>query len=101
MEDRLRVHLAYDQSRTPAIEPLTDEYPAVQLVPRSLLPQDRARAYVVQPLGSGRRAHGLLVLELSDTSGAVYESLRAQISAAIERVLLASDAASSHPPPVD
>lgn len=100
VEDRLRVHLAHDQSRPTAIELPTDEYPAVQLVPRSLLPRDTARAYVIQPLGSGRRAHGLLVLELSNTSGAVYESLRAQVSAAIERVHLASSAASSQPPPV-
>jgi hypothetical protein len=99
--DTLRLLLAHDESQPGPIARRSEVFPALELVPRDLLPRDRPRAYVVQPLVSSDHALGLMLLELSDTSGAMYEALRAQISAAVTRVQLASDVirTSSYPAP--
>jgi len=84
--DKLQLLVAYDEQRPEQVIVSDDVYPARQLAPRSLMPADRASAHVVQPLCLRGRSLGVALFEVGPPDGAVYESLRAQISAAIERV---------------
>ena len=84
--DKLQLLVAYDEKRPEQVIVSDDVYPTRLLVPRSLLPADRASVHVVQPLCLRGRSLGVALFELGPPDGAVYESLRAQISAAIERV---------------
>jgi sigma-B regulation protein RsbU (phosphoserine phosphatase) len=90
----LRLLLAYDQRRPTLSASKYDLFPLAELVPRRLLPSDRAYAYVVQSLFFRERAMGVVLFELGPRDGAVYESLRSQISAALDRTLLAAERAS-------
>ena len=66
---------------------------AYQIVPHSLLRLDQPRTYVVQPLFFADRALGMTVFEMGPKDGAVYEALRAQISAAVEAAMLTAEQA--------
>jgi sigma-B regulation protein RsbU (phosphoserine phosphatase) len=84
--DQLQLLVAYDAERPEQVIVSDDVYPTRLLVPRSLMPANRASAHVVQPLCLRGRSLGVALFEVGPPDGAVYESLRAQISAAIERV---------------
>ena len=84
--DKLQLLVAYDAGRPEQVIVSDDVYPTRLLVPRSLMPADRPTAHVVQPLCLRGRSLGVALFEVGPPDGAVYESLRAQVSAAIERV---------------
>jgi hypothetical protein len=78
------VVLAHRAVQASSGEVLVETYLARQLAPRGLLLLEAQRAYVAQPLYFGERAPVVAVFELGPQNGAVYEALRAQISAALE-----------------
>jgi phosphoserine phosphatase RsbU/P len=82
----LRLLFGYDSRRTSPIARRDATFPATELAPRDLLPVTGPRAFVVQPLFFGDRSLGVALFEWGPHDGAVYESLRGQISAALQRV---------------
>jgi hypothetical protein len=83
--------LAHRDDQPPPAAVLDESYAAKELVPRGLLRVEGERAYVLQPLYFGDRPLGLAVFEWGPANGAVYEALRAQISAALEASILDAD----------
>lgn len=73
---------------------LTDRdvhFPARQLVPPDLLPQGRRYTFVIEPLCLGRRQMGFALFEWEQFDETIYEYLQGQISAALDRLLTASE----------
>ena len=78
-----RLLLAYDATRT--AEPASTErlFASRELAPRGALPRGRRAAFVLEPLFFQEEQLGFVLLEMGPREGAVYESLRDQISAAL------------------
>ncbi len=79
-----RLILAHDDNQVIDLPPEGIRFPSSQLIPESLLPTRPAASIVVEPLYFRDQQLGLLVLEVGPTQGAVYESLRALISSALQ-----------------
>jgi DNA-binding LacI/PurR family transcriptional regulator len=89
----LRLILAYDRQRGPLPLNPNETFRFEALLPDALLPSDRAFAYVVEPLFFRERPLGIALFEMGPPEGAVYETLRAQVSAALEGLLLVGELA--------
>lgn len=78
-----RLLLAYEPTR-PA-EPAWSQrsFASRELAPRGALPRGRRAAFVLEPLFFQEEQLGFVLLEMGPGEGAVYESLRDQISAAL------------------
>ena len=89
----LRLWLAHDSRRSgpPRVEHAV--FPMADLMPRELWTDAEPRCYVVQSLVSRDRPLGVVLFESGARDGAVYESLCALLSAALERVLRTRDRA--------
>lgn len=76
--------LAYENGIRHDLPPGGLRYPTVQLVPVDALFTRCAAFLVVEPLYFGDEQLGFLVLEAGPVDGTIYESLRAQISSALQ-----------------
>lgn len=63
-------------------------FPTWQLVPEQCLPHRTQFSWVVEPLYFRERQLGLMVFEVGPREGTIYESLRAEISSALQGALL-------------
>jgi PAS domain S-box-containing protein len=83
-----RLILAYDpQSRTP-LEPGGQRFPARQLIPDEFWPQERACSFVLLSLHFQKEQMGFVLFESGSRRGRIYETLRTQISSALQGALL-------------
>jgi signal transduction histidine kinase/DNA-binding LacI/PurR family transcriptional regulator len=83
-----RLILAYDpQERTHLGWP-GQRFPARQLIPDELWPQDRACSFVLLSLHFQEEQMGFVLFESGSRSGSMYETLRTQISSALKGALL-------------
>ncbi|MBN1611919.1 MAG: substrate-binding domain-containing protein [Polyangiaceae bacterium] len=89
--EKLRLVLAYDEARPQAPSHAGTVYPARQLVPRELLPEERRHSYVVLPLFFKEHQLGIGLFETGPRHGTIYESLRDQVSAALKGALLVQE----------
>ena len=83
-----RLILAYGpQGRTPLESPGL-RFPTRQLIPDELWPQDRACSFVLLSLHFQEEQMGLVLFESGSRNGRMYETLRTQISSALQGALL-------------
>ncbi len=76
--------IAYENGHRYDLLPEGLRFPTPQLIPESLPSSRLATPIVVEPLYFGDDQLGILVLEAGPTEGAVYESIRAQVSSALQ-----------------
>jgi PAS domain S-box-containing protein len=84
-----RLMLAYDEKR--GNQKLPDEnliFASPLLVPARLMPQDRPYRMVVEPLYFRDEQLGFALLEMGPREGNVYDTLRGEISSALQSALL-------------
>jgi signal transduction histidine kinase len=84
-----RLLLAYDAARG-AFAPADPVFPSRALVPDGALPERRA-SFVLAPLFFEEEQLGFALFEMGPREGAIYESLREQISAALKGALLVQE----------
>jgi GAF domain-containing protein len=78
------LHLAYDETGRVELEAGGRRFPSPQLVPEGLLPRNRPRNLVLEPLYFQDTHLGFVLFEAGLREGDVYETLRAQISSALQ-----------------
>jgi methyl-accepting chemotaxis protein len=83
-----RLVLGYNEHGRTSLEPEGRRFPTRQLMPEGLLPQDRQFCFVVEPLYFQQDQIGFVLLEQGPPEGALYETLRGQISSALKGALL-------------
>ena len=81
--DNARLILSYSASGGPPIPPEGVVFPYVELAPAGLIPRDKRRDFVVEPLSTESVQLGFAVFEMGPTSGLIYEALRDQLSHAL------------------
>jgi PAS domain S-box-containing protein len=84
-----RLVLAYNQAHGQL--PISDEqriYPARQLIPAGILSQEKPHRMVIEPLYFREEQIGFVLLEMGPREGNVYETLRGELSSALEGALL-------------
>ena len=79
-----RLALAYDEEDVFRAQAEGQLYPSRMLVPPGTLPADRPFAYAVEPLFFEKEQMGFALFEMGPPEGAIYESLRDQVSAALK-----------------
>jgi GAF domain-containing protein/DNA-binding LacI/PurR family transcriptional regulator len=79
-----RLVLAYDEKGRVQLEPGGRRFPSCRLVPEGLLPQDRAYGMVMVPLCLPEAQLGFALFEIGLREAVVYETLRGQISGALQ-----------------
>ncbi len=87
-EKSLQVQMAYRDYQRIAIEPGKWIIPSRQLVPAELLPTGRTYTLVVEPLFQRERQLGIIIFELGNCEGSLFEVLQGQISSALDRILI-------------
>ncbi|MCW5849682.1 MAG: substrate-binding domain-containing protein [Anaerolineae bacterium] len=85
--DYARLMLGYDDKGRIGVEAEGRRFPTQHLAPDGLLPRE-PRSYVVEPLHFQDQQLGVAVLEMGPRDGALYETLRVQISSALRGVQL-------------
>jgi DNA-binding LacI/PurR family transcriptional regulator len=66
-------------------------FPSLSLIPENLMPDQRAFSLVVKPLYFRDQSRGFVIFETGPQEGAIYESLRGQISSMLKGVLLVQE----------
>jgi len=84
---RARTILAFPAGPSQAAKP-DEAFPLWDLLPVTTDGQERRRAVVIQPLLLATQQFGFLLLEVGPRGGIIYESLREQVSAAVNTVRL-------------
>ena len=79
-----RLLLAYDERKRVALEANGRRFPSRQLVPEDLWPQGRRYTYVIEPLYSREEQLGFVLFEEGPRDGVVFETLRGEISTALQ-----------------
>ena len=87
-ENGLKLQMAYCDFQRIGLESETWVIPTKQLVPEELLPKGRTYTLVVEPLFQRERQLGIIVFELGNCEGALFEVLQGQISSALDRILI-------------
>lgn len=85
---RARMFVAYDEQGAMKLERGDRSFPSRHLIARQALRGTRRRSMVVLPLYFHRSYLGFSLLETGSLEGAAFETLRAQISSALQSVLL-------------
>jgi PAS domain S-box-containing protein len=83
-----RLIMAYVDFHPVSIDPLKKVFPSAQLVPEDLLPAGRSFCLVVEPLYYQQQQLGMIVFELSEGDGSIFELLQIQISNVLHRLLI-------------
>jgi PAS domain S-box-containing protein len=86
-----RLILAYNENGRVELEPGGRRFRSRKLAPEEVWPQGRPFSYVVEPLYFQRKQLGVVLFEVGPREGAVYETLRAQISSALQGALLVQE----------
>ena len=63
-------------------------FPSAQLVPEGMWPQGRRYSFMVSPLFLRENRLGFILYEIGSREGAIYDTLQAQISSALQGALL-------------
>jgi len=80
--------MAYNEKGCVELEAGRRRFPSRQLAPEGLMPQDRSYCLLVEPLYFRENQIGFALFEVGPREGAVYETLRAQISSALQGAML-------------
>ncbi|MFZ6028691.1 MAG: response regulator [Chloroflexota bacterium] len=83
-----RLILAYNQNGRIELPVEGQSFPARQLVPAGLLPEDRPWNLVVLPLYFEREHFGFVAVETNHDDGNIFDTLRNQISSALQGAML-------------
>ncbi|MBN1219397.1 MAG: substrate-binding domain-containing protein, partial [Anaerolineae bacterium] len=83
-----RLILAYNDERQATLASGGQRFPTWQLIPPEIWPQDRAYSFVVEPLYFQQNQIGFALFEVGPRNGNIYESLRGEISSALQGALL-------------
>jgi PAS domain S-box-containing protein len=83
-----RLVLAYNEKGRIELEPGGQRFPSRQLTPESLMPQGRRYTMMAEPLYFHHGHIGLALFEVGPREGRIYETLRVQLSSALEGTLL-------------
>jgi anti-anti-sigma regulatory factor len=83
-----RLVLAYDEEGRARPEAEGQRFPSHRLAPGGMLPQERQYCMVVEPLYFRERQLGFVLFEVGPREGSVYESLRGELSSALQGALL-------------
>jgi PAS domain S-box-containing protein len=83
-----RLILAYGPRGRARLESSGLRFPAKQLIPDKLWPRDRACSFVLLSLRFQEEQMGFVVFESGSRNGRMYETLRTQISSALQGALL-------------
>jgi PAS domain S-box-containing protein len=83
-----RLILAYTEKGRIELEPAGPRFQSRELVPEGLRPQERQFSFVVEPLFFQENQLGFVLFEAGPREGTIYETLRAQISSALQGAML-------------
>ncbi len=83
-----RLVMAYDENGRVQLEADGQRFPSRQLVPPDLLPRNRRYTMVIGALYFRENQLGVALFEMGPREGIVYETLRSQLSSALQRALL-------------
>lgn len=83
-----RLMLAYAEKGRIGLESGGRRFRSRELVPEGLWPQDRQFSLVVEPLFFQENQLGFVLFEAGPREGTIYETLRAQISSALQGAML-------------
>jgi sigma-B regulation protein RsbU (phosphoserine phosphatase) len=84
-----RLALAYDVARGGSMhEADVRRFPAHELVPADQWPRDRRWTFIAEPLSFEAEQFGVAIFEMGPREGIIYESLREQISSALNSARL-------------
>lgn len=83
-----RLVLAYNERGRVTLEPEGRRFRSDQLIPSKLWPQDRVYSFVVEPLHFQNDQIGFVMFEAEPRDGNIYETLRGEISSALQGALL-------------
>jgi PAS domain S-box-containing protein len=83
-----RLILAYNESSQVKLEPGGRRFRSQELVSAELWPQGRQFSYAIEPLYFQKDQLGFVLFEIGPQEGSVYETLREQISSALQGALL-------------
>jgi len=86
--ERARLILAYGPQGRTQLELPGQRFPARQLIPDELWPQDGACSFVLLSLHLQKEQMGFVLFETGSRNGGMYETLRTQISSALHGALL-------------
>jgi DNA-binding LacI/PurR family transcriptional regulator/anti-anti-sigma regulatory factor len=86
-----RLILAYDESGRVQLEAGGRRFPSRQLIPDGLSPQHRRYSRMVEALYFKERQIGFALFEVGPRDAGFYDTLRGQISSALEGVLLTEE----------
>ena len=86
-----RLILAYNEQGRIELEPEGRRFPSRRLIPEGILPQDRRYSFVVEALYFQNHQLGFVLFEARPQNGKIYETLRDQISSALQGALLAQE----------
>jgi DNA-binding LacI/PurR family transcriptional regulator/GAF domain-containing protein len=89
--EQSRLILAYNGRERVELEVGGVRYPSRQLVPEGLLPQQRRHTLVVESLHFGENQLGFVLLEAGPEEVSLYDTLRGQLSSALQEVLLVEE----------
>jgi PAS domain S-box-containing protein len=89
--DWSKLVMAYNEKGCVELEAGRRRFPSRQLAPEGLMPQDRSYCLLVEPLYFRENQIGFALFEVGPREGAVYETLRAQISSALQGALLSQE----------
>ncbi len=88
-----RLVLGYREGKRVVLEEGGRRFRCRELVPEGLLPEGRAYSMVVEPLYFQHSQIGFVVFEVGPREGVVYETLRGQMSSALQGALLVREVA--------
>jgi PAS domain S-box-containing protein len=86
-----RLVLACTEKGRAEPEPGGRRFPSRQLVPEGTWPEERRWSFVVEPLYFQEDQIGFVLFEVGPRDGSVYDSLRREISSALQSVLLSEE----------
>jgi GAF domain-containing protein len=91
--DWSKMVLAYNAEGRIELEPGGRRFLSQQLVPTRVLDDDKRYDLVVEPLYSSEKHLGFFVAEMGPLDGRIYDTLREQLSGAIQNLLLVQQSA--------
>ena len=86
-----RLILAYDERGRVELEPEGRRFPSRRLIPEGIMSQERRYSFVVEALYFQDHQLGFVLFEAGPQDGKIYETLRDQISSALQGALLTQE----------
>lgn len=86
--DQAKLILAYNSDGIIKIDEKKRIFSTSLLAPRGLIPENTSRTIIIKPLYSRDKPLGFMLLETDSTAGAIFETLKLQISNSLQGIMM-------------